>query len=49
MNEQNILDAIYTLSGETEKLRIEVSDLKKINAELKTKVHELSERINSLD
>ena len=49
MNEQNILDAINNLASETEKLRIEVSGLKKLNAELKTQVYELKEYVSTLD
>lgn len=48
MNEQNILDAINSLTEETEKLKIEVSDLKETNAELKTLVYGLKEYLSTL-
>lgn len=49
MNEQNIIDALNSVTSEIEKLRIEVVDLTEINKQLKTQVYELKEKVSNLE
>tara|TARA_R110002051_G_scaffold323854_3_gene418857 strand:+ start:755 stop:901 length:147 start_codon:yes stop_codon:yes gene_type:complete len=48
MSNQDLIDAVNNLAEETNRLRLEVKDLKEINSELKTEVYELGQRMTEL-
>ena len=48
MNNQDLIDAVNNLAEETNRLRLEVKDLKEINSELKTEVYKLGQKMTEL-